>query len=338
MKKFMLIVSVLALFLAVNTLPVGMAAKSTGITVGFVAGDMSADSNAAAYKSFEAFAKKNGWKINLIDCRGEQSSKMSSNIINLVSYGVNAIVVCSGEASIIQEGVVAAEKAKIPVFLEDTENIRNTIVNATSSQQAMGTALAEQAVKKLRSNNPAKKTKNILIIGNMDLLVHRQRIEAYKEVLESPKNKDMHIVGVEAINGADWANSSYNIARTYIIKYGDELDAILCTWDGLGWGVSRAILDAGYNKKQIFTMGIDGSAKSYDLIRKGDPLVGVISQDFGGWSTAIGSAIKKVVVEKKDPKKVIPESRTIYVPFQWVDESNVPAPGKSVKYKKYNGI
>ncbi len=336
MKKFVLLVLVFAMFLAVNILPAGMAAKGSGITVGFVAGDMSADSNAAAYKSFAAYAAKNGWKINLIDCRGQQSSNMSSNMINLVSYGVNAIVVVSGEPSIIQEGVAAADKAKIPVFLEDTDNIGNTIMNATSNQESMGHALAEQAIKKLRSNNPDKKMKNVMLMGNMDLLVHRQRIQAYKDVLE--KTKDIKIVGVETINGGDWANSSYDIARTYVTKYGDDLDAILCTWDGLGWGVSRAILDAGFNKNQIFTMGIDGSTKSYDIVRHGDPLVGVIAQNFGGWSTAIGSGIKKIVVEKQDPKKIIPASKTIFVPFQWVDASNVPGPGQGVKFPKYNGL
>ncbi|HBE79068.1 MAG TPA: hypothetical protein DDW65_15035, partial [Firmicutes bacterium] len=63
MKKLLLVVMIFALLLTVNIFPAGMAAKQEGITVGFVAGDMSADSNSAAYKSFEAYASKNGWKV-----------------------------------------------------------------------------------------------------------------------------------------------------------------------------------------------------------------------------------------------------------------------------------
>jgi ABC-type sugar transport system substrate-binding protein len=84
-------------------------------------------------------------------------------------------------------------------------------------------------------------------------------------------------------------------------------------------------------------MGIDGSAKSYDMIRKGDPLVGVVAQDFGGWSKMIASAIDRIVVQKQDPKRVIPASRTFFVPYAWVDETNVPEQGKNVKFD-FNGL
>ena len=302
------------------------------LKIGFVAIDMSADSISTAYKSLKEIADQNGWTMNLADCQGTVA-KMSSNMINMVTWKADAIVVSGGEPSVIQEGVAAADKAKIPVFLQDTGNIGDTIVNATSNGWAMGAYLASQAMDKMRINHPNKKVKNVLIMGNLDLFVHRQRIQMYKAVVESPEYKDMKVVGIEAINPTDWAGSSYDIARTYLTKYGKDLDAILCTWDGLSWGVSRAIIDAGYTKDDVFTMGIDGSAKTYDLIRKGDPLVGVVAQDFGGWSRSTASAIKKILVEGKDPKTVIPASRTVFVPFKWVDGTNVPAPGQGVKFE-----
>jgi ribose transport system substrate-binding protein len=322
-----LILTALAAFAA----PTPSQAAGKPLKIGFVAIDMSADSISAAYKALKETADANGWTINLADCQGTVA-KMSSNMINMVSWKADAIVVCGGEPSVIQEGVAAADKAKIPVFLQDTGNIGDTVVNATSNGWAMGAYLASQAMDRVRINHPNKKVKNILIMGNLDLFVHRQRIQMYKAVLESPEYKDIKIVGVEAINPTDWAGSSYDIARTYLTKYGKDLDAILCTWDGLSWGVSRAIQDAGYTKDDVFTMGIDGSAKSYDLIRKGDPLVAVVAQDFGGWSKATASAIKKILVEGKDPKAVIPASRTVFVPFKWVDSTNVPPPGQGVKF------
>jgi ABC-type sugar transport system substrate-binding protein len=300
-------------------------AQGKKLKIGFVAIDMSADSISMAYKGLKDHADKDGWSVNLADCQGSVA-KMSSNIINMVSWKADAIVVCGGEASVIHEGVDAAEKSKIPVFLEDTGNIGATVVNATSNGWAMGAYLAGQAMDQMRINKPDKKVKNVLIIGNLDLFVHRQRIQMYQAVLNSPEYKDMKIVGIEAINPNDWAGSSYDIARTYLTKYGKDLDAILCTWDGLSWGVSRAILDAGYNKSQVFTMGIDGSPKSFDLIRKGDPLVAVVAQDFYGWSDAIYSMINKMLVEGKPASAVVPASKTIFVPFKWIDATNVPPP------------
>ncbi len=306
------------------------------LKVGFVAIDMSADSINTAYKGLKAYADKAGWQVNLADCRGVVAN-MSGFMINMVDWGAKAIVVSGGEASFIQEGVAAADKAKVPVFLEDTENTGDTIVNATTNGWEMGARLASEAVNKMRIYKPNKKVHNVLIISNKDLFVHRQRVQMFKAVLTSPDNPDMRIVGDEAINPADWANSSYDIAKTYITKYGDDLDAILATWDGLCWGISRAIQDAGYSRQQIFTMGIDGSAKTYDLIRNGDPMVGVVAQDFFGWSRGIASAIDKMVVLGMDPRKFIPASKTIYVPYKWIDETNVPAPGQTFK-SNYSGL
>ena len=306
------------------------------LKVGFVAIDMSADSINTAYKGLKEYADKQGWQVNLADCQGVVA-KMSGFMINMVDWGAKAIVVSGGEASFIEEGVSAADKAKVPVFLEDTENTGNTIVNATTNGWEMGARLASEAVNKMRIYKPNKKVHNVLIISNKDLFVHRQRVQMYKAVLTSPDNPDMRVVGDEAINPADWANSSYDIAKTYITKYGDDLDAILATWDGLCWGISRAIQDAGFSRQQIFTMGIDGSPKTYDLIRNGDPMVGVVAQDFFGWSRGIGSAIDKMVVEKMDPKRFIPASKTIFIPYKWIDETNVPAAGQSFK-SNYAGL
>jgi ribose transport system substrate-binding protein len=325
----------LALVMLLAVLGTGAFAAAK-VKVGFVAIDMSADSINTAYKGLKDYADKAGWQVNLADCQGVVA-KMSGFMINMVNWGAQAIVVSGGEASFIQEGVAAADKAKVPVFLEDTENTGDTIVNATTNGWEMGARLASEAVNKMRIYKPGKKVHNVLIISNKDLFVHRQRVQMYKAVLTSPDNPDMRFVGDEAINPADWANSSYDIAKTYVTKYGTDLDAILATWDGLCWGISRAIQDAGYSRQQIFTMGIDGSAKTYDLIRAGDPMVGVVAQDFFGWSRGIASAIEKMVVQKMDPMKFIPASKTIFIPYKWIDETNAPAPGQSFK-SNYAGL
>lgn len=302
---------------------------SNGITVGFVAHNMGADSNTAAYEGMKSYADFYGWNINLVDCQGDPT-RLSPAMIDMINSGVDAIVVCCGEAALIGEGVDYAEKAGIPVFLEDTENVGNTIVNATSNCWAMGAYLASQVVNQIRlMENP---TGNVAIIGMPDLYVHRQREQMLQAVFNSPENPDINVIAVEAVNVSNWAEESYNIARIFITRYGNDLDAIIGTWDGIGWGISRAIADSGFTSEDIFTMSIDGSQQTYDLIRRGEPFVGVIAQDFAGWSEVVGDAIRMIVVEGKDPKEIIPENRTIYVPYEWIDKSNVPPEGENVNF------
>ncbi len=292
------------------------------IRIGFIAIDMTADSINAAYTSFEEEAEKYGWKINLANCQGKVS-EMSKNMINMISWGADALIVSGGEATVIKEGVDKAAEKGIPVFLQDTENIGDTVMNVTSNGWAMGAFLASIASDKIKSNGKDKDEYNVMIMGNLDLFVHRQRIAMYEGVLENPANRNINIVGIEAINPEDWAGSSYDLARTYLTKYGKDLDAILTTWDGLSWGVSRAILDAGYTKDDVFTMGIDGSKKSFDLIAAGDPLVGVVAQDFAGWSKETAKAVQKELMTNEPRINFVPASKTVYVPYKWVDATNV---------------
>ena len=332
MKKLTIIFCLAAFLIGVFSFNV--LAKS--IKVGFIANNMQADSNVLAAKGMEDYCKRMGWDYQLIDSQGDLT-KLSANIINFVSAKMDAIVLTCGEKTLIAEGVAAAEKAGIPVFLSDTENIGNTIVNGTSNCWAMGAFLASQTVDRMRAMDPDKKVHNVAIIGMPDLYVHRQRQQMMEAVFNSPENKDVKILVTETCSVSNWQTAPYDIVKVWISKYGDDLDAIMGTWDGIGWGASRAIADSGMTKDNIFTMAIDGSEQTYDLIRKGDPFVGVIAQNFAGWSEVDGDAIQAVVVEGKDPKDVVPPSRTVYVPYKWIDATNVPAKGESVVFD-YKGL
>lgn len=303
------------------------------ITIGYV-GNLAADSNVAAYGGMVEYAERMGWKVELIDLEND-ITKTSPSMINYVSMGVDAIVVCCSEAAIIEEGVAAATEAGIPVFLADTENIGGTIVNGTTNCWAMGALVGSQVVDRIRQIKP--EGGNVAIIGMPDLYVHRQRQQMMEAVFNSPENQDINLVEIETCDVATWPTRPYEITRNWITKYGDDLDAIIGTWDGIGWGISRAILDSGMTKDNIFTMSIDGSEQTYDLIRRGDPFVAVIAQNFAGWSEVDGDAIQAIVVEGKDPAEVIPVSRTVYVPYVWIDSTNVPAPGETVEFD-YEGL
>ncbi|HDK26068.1 MAG TPA: hypothetical protein ENG48_03100, partial [Candidatus Atribacteria bacterium] len=178
---------------------------------------------------------------------------------------------------------------------------------------------------------------NVCIIGMPDLYVHRQRKQMMEAVFNSPENEDVNILAVESCTIANWSSVPYDIVKAWIAKYGDKIDCILGTWDGISWGISRAIADSGFTKDDMFTMSIDGSEQTYDLMRRGDPFVGVIAQNFAGWSEVDGDAIQAVVVEGKDPKDVVPPSRTVYVPYKWVDATNVPKKGEGIEFN-YIGL
>jgi len=298
--------------------------EAKSLKIGYVTMMMAADSNNRAYNAFKSIAHKKGWKVFLTDSAGD-IVKMSEGITNYVAQKVDVIVVVCGEIEPIKGGLEAAKKANIPVFSMDTGVDREGVVvmNATSNCWEMGALVASHIVDRLHGEG------NVCIIGMPTLYVHRYRVDTAKAVFNSADNPGIKILAEEAVTVANWEKGSYDIMRNWITKYGNKIDAVFGTWDGIGWGCSKAIADAGFTKKDMFVMSIDGTVQTYDMIRKGEPFVGVVAQNFEGWSKVTADAIDKIVVQGKPASSIVPESRIVYVPYKWIDSTNVPPAGAS---------
>jgi ribose transport system substrate-binding protein len=300
------------------------AALTKELKIGYVSMMMAADSNARAYAAFEKSAEANGWKVFLTDAAGD-IVKVADGVMNYVAQGVDAIAITCAEITPIKDGLKAAKDANIPVFCMDTgiDEEGAVIANVTSNCWAMGAEVAAQMVNRLHGKG------NVCIIDMPTLYVHRYRADTARAVFESADNPGIKILSVDSVTVASWEKGSYDIMTNWITKYGDKIDAVFGTWDGICWNVAKAVADAGFKKENIFAMSIDGTVQTYDMIRKGEPFVGVVAQSFGGWATTTVDLIDAILVQGKSAASVVPESRTIYIPHKWIDNTNVPPVGAS---------
>jgi len=299
------------------------AAKVTKeLNIGYVSMMMAADSNSRAYDAFEKEAGARGWSVFLNDAAGD-IVKVGEGVMTYVGQGVDAIVITCGEITPIEEGLKAAKNAGIPVFCMDTgvDDGGAVIANVTSNCWAMGAEVAAQMVNNLHGKG------NICIIDMPTLYVHRYRADTARAVFESPDNPNIHILATDSVTVANWESGSYDIMTAWIAKYGEKIDAVFGTWDGIGWSVSKAAADAGFTKENIFTMSIDGTTQTYDMIRNGEAFIGVTAQSFGGWATKTVELIDDILVQGKAVDSVVPPSKVIYVPHKWIDATNVPPQG-----------
>ncbi len=292
------------------------------LNIGYVTMTLAADSNSRAFAAFEKEAKEKGWKVYMTDAAGD-IVKVSEGVMNYVGQKVDVIVITCAEITPIQEGLDAAKSEGIPVFCIDTgiDDDGAVVVNVTSNCWAMGAEVASQIVNKLHGQG------NVCIIDMPTLYVHRYRADTARAVFESEDNPGIKILDTEAVTVANWETGSYDVMAAWLTKYGNDIDAVFGTWDGIGWSVAKAASDAGYTKDDMFTMTIDGTSQAYDMIRNGEPFGGVVAQNFGGWATRTADLIDDIVVQGKAVASVVPESRVIYVPHKWIDETNVPPKG-----------
>ncbi len=299
-------------------------AKTKELNIGYVSMMMAADSNSRAYDAFKKESDARGWNLYMTDAAGD-IVKVSEGLMNYVSQQVDVIVVTCAEITPIQEGLDAAKRAGIPVFSMDSGIDKDgaVIANVTSNCWAMGAEVASQIVDYLHGEG------NVCIIEMPTLYVHRYRADAARGVFNSDDNKGINILDTEAVTVANWETGSYDVMTAWLTKYGNEIDAVLGTWDGIGWSVAKAVEDAGFTKDDIFTMCIDGTSQTYDMIRNGQPFVSVAAQNFGGWAEKTVDLIDQIVVQGKAVEEAVPQSRVVYIPHKWIDSTNVPPKGAS---------
>lgn len=301
------------------------------LNIGYVTNSLAADSNARAYNAFEKVAKEKGWKVNLTDAQGN-IVKMNEGIMNYVGMKVDAIIIACAEVEPLEGAYDAAKAAGIPVFSIDTGLDKNgaILVNVTSSSYTMGAEVATQVVDRLHGEG------NVVIMQMPTIKPHRNRIEAAKGVFNSVDNQGINIIEEEALTAANWEKNSYDTMNTWLIKYGDKIDAVIASADPIAWRSTQAIIDSGFTKDDMFLMTIDGTEQAYDMIRDGAPLTGVCAQNFSGWADKTADIIDKILVQGKLPEEVIPSSKIVYVEYKWIDETNVPDKGHTSDEELFN--
>lgn len=144
-----------------------------------------------------------------------------------------------------------------------------------------------------------------------------QRIRGLKKALgECP--------GLELVDTqvGEWQETkAQNIARTWIARYGDELQGIFASNDAMARGVVAALKEKGLNGKVLVT-GSDGSGIGLDMIKSGDMLATVwndpVLQGAVSVSLAYAAAIGDI-----DPQKLTHAQRDFYLKQDVVTKENV---------------
>ena len=144
-----------------------------------------------------------------------------------------------------------------------------------------------------------------------------QRIRGLKKALgECP--------GLELVDTqvGEWQETkAQNIARTWIARYGDQLQGIFASNDAMARGVVAALKEKGLNGKVLVT-GSDGSGIGLDMIKSGDMLATVwndpVLQGAVSVSLAYAAAIGDI-----DPQKLTHAQRDFYLKQDVVTKENV---------------
>ncbi len=260
-------------------------------------------------RTFEGLAKEKGWKVIVIDTKGDFGA-LASRMEDMITKKVDAIVLGMADPIQLKQQVKMAHDAGIPVFGGDAGFIPGMAMNVTSNNYELSAIITPYLFNHINNK------------GNIVTFIHpahhgvRKRQLVMEAVLKENKNIKViasHFVKVPGpIEDARAAMESILLAHP---KKG-SISAVWAAWDEPAIGALQAIVAAGRQDEIVIT-GIDGTAQALKYIKQGGPFIATVKQDFEGMAKVLVREIDRVF----NGKGV--SDRIIYVPGKLITRSDL---------------
>ena len=244
--------------------------------------------------AFEAHCKKMEVEC-VITVADNSSSRQANDVDNLLTQGVDVLVIAPQEAT---EAAAMVDKAKaqgVPVISYD-RLINSDKIDLYISHQVpvIGRKIAEYAVQKVPKGN------YVMVYGaSTDNNAHIMKKEQ-EAVLQQAKG-DVNIVGEQMI--PDWKNDlALNFAENSLTSQNDNIQAFVVSNDGMAGGVISALAKRGLAGKVLVT-GQDAGLEALQNIAEGKQTMTVYKPIIPLASQAVEAAMK---LAKKEPLSTTP--------------------------------
>lgn len=291
-----------------------VASMTFAVSVGFVAVNLSAVTQARVAEKLESLAGEKGWDVSTSNAAGSWE-KMNNLVENYVNKKVDAIVLAMGKASSLQPSLEAAKAAGIPVFGIDCEYSDLLTGDILTNNWEMGAKIATYLVDRLNHKG------NIIVFKFDQFYGTRYRGKALDVVLSEEPN--INVLEVHHLPPAGFVEDAQKTMEAYLMKYGDKIDAVWCAWDDPAYGASLAIRTAGYKQEDIFVVGIDGNERNLQMINANNTAVAAtIIQPFENSANIAVNLIEKIAVNGMTAEEAIGAVRVIYMPTPLVTSAN----------------
>lgn len=184
---------------------------------------------------------------------------------NMISRGVDAIVIVPSSSEALAPALLKAEEAGIPVINLDTKFNEETLADAgVAPIPFIGT---DNYIGALDAGKLALK----LLDGEGQVAI----LEGISGQQNTYDRKEGFIDGMEgkleviATQTADWeVEKGYNAAQN-IMQANPELDLIFGSNDGMAIGAYRAVLEAG-KEDEVYVIGYDAVPAALESVREGE--------------------------------------------------------------------
>ena len=251
------------------------------------------------------YAESQGWETITADAKGSVDGANAA-MDNLITRGVDALVVSVFPSSALASGVASAIEADVPVA-----NWGGGLTDGVqfAADTALGDELAARVVEDLGGKG------QLLALGYRPGLPCQNREAALDEAIEG---QDIEVTKQQiTIPGAATSAAEATLGWVASNPPGDEPLAVWACFDDPATGAASALQQTG--RDDVLSYGLNGTAPALDLVSRGE-LTATLWID----GPAQGEELaKRLLAYLEDPESV--ESEEIGGTTQVIDADNVEA-------------
>lgn len=288
----------------------GMSAAAEEKTkVGFIVQDLTINYFLSVVQGVEDFQDNYNMEVQVIDGHSDATTQVTA-IENLITQGVDCIVICPVDTVAPETAVAEAQAAGIPV-ISWSEHIEGSNAWVAVNNYDYGFENGKIAGQWILDNLDSQEDAKVMYVYVQESEQLIERGNGMKDGVASLA-PDAETVAIQSGNTTE---AGMEAVETTLAKYPD-LNVIVCSNDSVALGAYEAMIAAGKGEDNICITGQDADAKNLEYISEDTILRGTV--DIGSYDQgellcqAVEQVLKEGIVE--DP---------IYVSFKPVTIENV---------------
>ena len=312
MKKFLALILALAMVLSLAACggkadapaaeaPAADGAILAGKTVGFAQTDSMSSWRTTETDSIKASVEAAGGTFVVKDAQGDIATQ-ASDVADLIALGVDYLVVAPLEDNGLQDVLIEAMEAGIPVILVDRAIAGEAGVHYTTAIASDFVWEGAQCAAALNAALP--EGGNVVIInGGYESSTSTDRQKGFVEGL----NDNFTIV---AEQNANWLMAEAQDVMENIIQAqgGENIDAVFAVTDDMVQGAMNALEANGLKLgEDVLTMGIDGTRAALESVEAGTQLASCTCTPYFG-PIVVETITKLINGEEVAPAIVNPDT------------------------------
>lgn len=255
---------------AASILALSTPALAEGLKIGFSQVTLQSPFYVQLKDGAEAAAKAGGDTLIFLDANGDVT-KQNNDIQDLITQGVNAIIINPVNPDAVVPSLEAAAAAGIPVLTVDRSvNGGGVKAHIGRDNKAMGKMVGEAVVARLKADG-VKNAKIIEIQGDAGGSVMMDRRDGFHAAIEGTGNT--------IVEGpyAEYIRANAVTAMQDLLQANPDVKVVYAHNDDMALGALQVLKESG--RTDVLVAGVDGLSEALKVMADGGPYVATALND-----------------------------------------------------------